>query len=711
MTTTRRSLSLKDLEEDVDTAGSAVLAGAVEGNKRRRRQLALTDVFPEEKKEVPFGNGSKLNIAGFQTDIPLSTGTSQFLAGAGKRFVDVGRRAKQVMRVPGAQQEIDEARSIDAPLMGTVPGMLGYTLPDVIATAPLGGAGGVRGAAGVGALSAALNPTTTGENELTNLSTGLLGGIVGHGVGAAASNLGGRALSSAPALIPDKVRALAARRGINLPTPRYADPEACRLYELAKANKVPVTIGDIDPLSGWHRTENVLENLPSGRVLFLKEQQGATKDVVNKLRTDFDASPKGAEISEGVKRQHAAVGKEASKLFKVVRDIADNDPNISPITPTGTYQQAQEVLKANPALFDEFKNKPFVRKVLGLERDTGPQPGMIIDPKTNKPFQYDQKLSFEDAQYIRKQLGAWQAKLDRQLQRGTLPSGVTGEDVGNAKRLYGAFERDLDAWGSAPENAAVSSAWKDARTYFNNNVMPYRDPTRLDSKSRLIRDIVNDDVDVATIPAKLFSKDETNLVSDIMSLSDAGGKQAVKSSLLDRMTRDATHPDIPGLDSAALLKMTNKHTNAGESAFNAGEITRIQNTRDLARMGARSGDLGKGGEGAGERLPAYLMGGTGMVGVGGTTYMALNALDRDTLSPTDRMLLALGVAPLAALIGARAGNKYTSSALGKTLHFADPVLSGPLGTLQKYGQGAIRGVGAPLAEEYVDYPLGHREGP
>ena len=65
-------------------------------------------------------------------------------------------------------------------------------------------------------------------------------------------------------------------------------------------------------------------------------------------------------------------------------------------------------------------------------------------------------------------------------------------------------------------------------------------------------------------------------------------------------------------------------------------------------------------------------------------------------------------APIGVLGAMKGANRYTGSALGKNLHFADPELKGALGLAQEVAKRGIRGAGEPLMDLYVNEQLGHR---
>lgn len=123
------------------------------------------------------------------------SGTDKFLAGAGKGFVDIGRGVKQMLGMAD-QSEIDEARRMDAPLMKTGYGVAGNVLGTVAAAAPsmfIPGANSVGGAAAVGGVLNALQPTAADESRLKNAALGAAtGGMAQYGLGKIAGMAGKR---------------------------------------------------------------------------------------------------------------------------------------------------------------------------------------------------------------------------------------------------------------------------------------------------------------------------------------------------------------------------------------------------------------------------------------------------------------------------------------------------------------------------------------
>lgn len=180
------------------------------------------------------------------------TGTEKFLAGTGKAFVDIGRGAGQMLGIT-SQEDIDEAKNLDAPLMKTGAGRGGNLLGNVAAAAPtmlIPGVNTYTGAALVGAGMGALQPTATGESRAANMAIGGAAGAAGQGLG----KLAGRALR---------------------PVTSRLSPEEQVLAQGAQREGIPLSAGELTGSRPLKVAESVLEDLPftSGKQLAVKETQ------------------------------------------------------------------------------------------------------------------------------------------------------------------------------------------------------------------------------------------------------------------------------------------------------------------------------------------------------------------------------------------------------------------------------------------------------
>jgi len=195
-----------------------------------------------------------------------TTGMSQtdlIVAGAQQKGNDLLRGGKQILsRLPflnqtfkpdAVQAEVDEARKLDAPLMGTTGGKVGAFATDAAAMVPtmfIPGANTYKGAALLSGLYGMLQPTSGDESRLTNTAAHGVAGIAGQG----AANAVGRLIKPIQSTLPAGEQAL---------------------LDAAKRNKIPVQAGQATGSRPLQIVESVMENLPftSGPQLAIKEAQ------------------------------------------------------------------------------------------------------------------------------------------------------------------------------------------------------------------------------------------------------------------------------------------------------------------------------------------------------------------------------------------------------------------------------------------------------
>lgn len=124
--------------------------------------------------------------------------TEKVLAGVGKGFHDIGMGVGQLAGFV-SQKDVDEAKRLDAPLMGTTAGKVGNVVGNVAATIPtvfIPGAATLPGAAAVGGALGFSQPVASDESRVQNTTLGALSGAGGVVAGRAAKALwkGGKAL-------------------------------------------------------------------------------------------------------------------------------------------------------------------------------------------------------------------------------------------------------------------------------------------------------------------------------------------------------------------------------------------------------------------------------------------------------------------------------------------------------------------------------------
>lgn len=139
--------------------------------------------------------------AGFVIDQPEPSptdgmsGGERFLAGTGKAFMDVGRGVGNLVGLV-SDEEIAEARRLEAPLMETGAGKAGNIAGAVASFAPLAFVPGANTYAGAALASALYSAATTPGDLKERATAGAVGGAAGAGGVAVARGLaaGGRAL-------------------------------------------------------------------------------------------------------------------------------------------------------------------------------------------------------------------------------------------------------------------------------------------------------------------------------------------------------------------------------------------------------------------------------------------------------------------------------------------------------------------------------------
>lgn len=158
---------------------------------------------------------------------PTGSFVQNAAAGAGKALVDLGRGAKQLLDIPAVwlenklegpsvtglvtgkdkptsllgragsalgmptakesaaktQEEVNESKLIDAPLMKTAGGVTGNIAGNVATSLLIPGGGTYGGAAAAGATMGVLQPTAGGESRLLNTAVGGAAGVAGKAVG------------------------------------------------------------------------------------------------------------------------------------------------------------------------------------------------------------------------------------------------------------------------------------------------------------------------------------------------------------------------------------------------------------------------------------------------------------------------------------------------------------------------------------------------
>jgi hypothetical protein len=142
----------------------------------------------------PSTGGSTLKVGPWDTGMPIGETATRALAGAGKAAYDIARGAGQWLGLE-SREDVARSRELDKPLMATTAGKIGNIAGNIALAAPamaIPGANAPAGAAAVGAVTGALQPSTSTAETAENIG-------LGGAFGAAGSWLGGKIASAASA--------------------------------------------------------------------------------------------------------------------------------------------------------------------------------------------------------------------------------------------------------------------------------------------------------------------------------------------------------------------------------------------------------------------------------------------------------------------------------------------------------------------------------
>lgn len=272
------------------------------------------------------------------------SGTEKFLAGAGKAFTDAARGVQQIIPAGAAlggagldeqgnptdpaaaqfyesenqrqrdlQQEIDESRRLDAPLMRTGAGIAGNIAGNIAMAAPtmaVPGANTVTGAGVIGAIQGAVQPTATGESRAQNVATGAVAGAATQG----AFNVGGKILHGAAA---SNVAKTAARK----------TEDAVKNEVIREAKEVGYVL---PPSQAKPSLLNRFLEGVSGKIQTAQKASIKNQDVTNDLVRKALGLNGDAPITPGVLAQ---VREQAGDAYQAIKDIG------KPLVSTRNYRQ------------------------------------------------------------------------------------------------------------------------------------------------------------------------------------------------------------------------------------------------------------------------------------------------------------------------------------------------------------------------------------
>jgi len=193
-------------------------------------------------KVDPSAGSLPFQIGPWNTGLQMPQGLSRFLAGAGQGMTDLARHAGNLVGLE-SNQDLANAKALDAPLMNTTAGKIGNFVGTTAALAPLGmGAGAALGR--MGALGARLAASPIASGMIQGAGQGALMSDPGQRLeGALTGGVLGGLIPGAGKLVSKAVRGLA------------RTPAAQALIDAG----VSLTPGQMNPTGVANRMEQALE--------------------------------------------------------------------------------------------------------------------------------------------------------------------------------------------------------------------------------------------------------------------------------------------------------------------------------------------------------------------------------------------------------------------------------------------------------------------
>ena len=474
---------------------------------------------------------------------PANNDYTDFIPGIGQGLNNIGQRTQQLAQVPGIQGQIDDTAELNKPLLnsnwGLAGSIVGNTLGGIGAGAVLSKAvprvaplvaGAVKSSpyltsAGLGALNAGLTvPVTSNDSTVGNMIEGGIGGLLGLG----AINTVGKVVHMLPPLVGGAVQ--------------WADKGKQGLYNFMRENGVNMSVGDISDSSKSRWAENVAGRLPlSGRSGWIEDTTGKIKDMVKSLGDSIgvdtsDPISASKTVDATIKSAHDSAKKTAGRLYDDVSNAVANNPASPPVALPNTRQTIVGAQTALDDIWSQIQNTNAKNVVDKLGKATD-QKSPLIDPSTNQPFVKTPELTFYEASKARSTLKSLSDQAWAKFRSGDIPK----EHAQQITDISKAFNEDLDNWGLNPTNLGVYDKYKQANNYFRAKVMPFRDPTLLQSNSNIFKNALNNIPNPDIVGDTLYKKGQPSIVDDFLNLTnnDPKGVKAMRTVILNKIIGNA----------------------------------------------------------------------------------------------------------------------------------------------------------------------------
>jgi hypothetical protein len=460
------------------------------------------------------------------------------------------------------------------------------------------------------------------------LKRALTGGAAGAGIGAvqyvdegesrAANAIAGGAVgSAAPAVVAGAVKA--GTKAVNAARGRFADEAAQKVVETGAKHGVPVYAPDVMGSPGAAKLGVALEEVPvigmrTPRLQQMEAAKSAATNVTEQLKQNMlNQNFGGANTIPKLQQLAAGGGARAKAAQSLLDDIANAGDDWQRIVQASGNLKALRLKMMADAKYDRLTREankfgvvPPTNALAALddaiikaESAAMPDQALVRRLQTVRDSLTSKPRSYSELRDVRGEVGGL---LDDFYKGSNAVVGSRGANL--LTQVKGAIERDMDEFAQA-NGPQLRRLWKEADSFYRNNVVPLRDR----QLARALKDAEPDEV----YKYILNRNKEASNAQKFYDALDAKGRAAVNYGMAREALEGAL--DAQGKTfSPAKFASNLENLQKVRGVFLKGEQAKaIQGFSNLMRAVQRSGQAAE-NPATGNRLVPFAMGG-GAVGL------------------------------------------------------------------------------------------------
>ena len=345
-------------------------------------------------------------------------------------------------------------------------------------------------------------------------------------------------------------------KAVNAVKGKVSNEEYQNLLNAAKEHNIPMTYGDVTQGPIVTKAEQATEIMPVvgtakyREVQNLSAQQAAEKFKGSLHPTEGDWT---RIVQNSLKSKASAVKSKASELYRNVDNVAD---------------------PAGPIPLDNFRN--IAQGIIDKIKAKPEQLRTATDNEIlNRTEQYltTPDVNFSTARQLRSDLG------DEVSSFYNGANGVIGKKGANAyQQLKNAVEQDLQGFAEN-KGGQIYQAWKNADSYYKNNVIPFKDASVAKAMKTAEPDIIY---------SNFIKRGRGDRAKNFFDLLDENGRNAVRYGMVDDAIQRATANEKP-FSPAIFSKTLDDVSGAKNVFFKGGSRKQLDGLINVMRHIKRAG--------------------------------------------------------------------------------------------------------------------------